>query len=218
MSPRLCLLVALMCCAHAALVPITLRAAVVNQPPFALLTQGSGSARAISVVGLFPELFRAILTEAGYAVTMTFDVPPDGESGSLVNGTWTGAMLELVEGRADCFLGSMSISASRLNAVQFATPLHQNTLAVLINQPQSLFTIWAFFLPCVRALSLFFACALTLHSVLQCPCGACCWPRPSSWRPPCSLSMRSAHLVRARHPILLSPPKLLRANCCSRAF
>ena len=35
-----------------------------------------------------PKKAKRLLTEAGYAVTMTFNVPPDGESGSLVNGTY----------------------------------------------------------------------------------------------------------------------------------
>lgn len=92
----------------------------------------------------------AVFNEAGFpagAATYALYTSPGGESGSLVNGSWTGAMGELVSGRADMFWGSLSISSSRYNAVQFSAAFHQNTLSVLIRAPQSQATIWAFFLP-----------------------------------------------------------------------
>jgi hypothetical protein len=125
-------------------IPITLTCVGIEQPPYSLLSTSSGLTTAS---GLYPILYDAILKEAGYAPSITYYPSPDGSSGSLVNGIWTGGVGEMVAGRANCFCGSLSISQSRFNVLQFTTPFRENRLAVLTKTGASTFTVWAFFLP-----------------------------------------------------------------------
>lgn len=79
--------------------------------------------------GYVLKIFDAISKEVGF--TYDLYITPDGYFGSFMNGTWNGMIKQVVEGKADVAIHSISVTAKRATAVEFTTGFDVSTMVII---------------------------------------------------------------------------------------
>ena len=96
--------------------------------------------------GMFAEVFFALQGVLNFTFILTR--PPDGQWGSLQSdGTWTGMVRELQEGRADIAATDFTVTRARSDVITFAQPITQIYHSLFIQNPSGTFNYMAYIEP-----------------------------------------------------------------------
>ncbi|XP_070563525.1 glutamate receptor 2-like [Ptychodera flava] len=85
--------------------------------------------------GYIPDLLKLLAEEVPFQYTLK--LAKDGKYGTLVNGTWTGMIGELISGDADMAAAALIISSRRQEVVDFSKPFMSPGLTLLQKKPSS---------------------------------------------------------------------------------
>ena len=96
--------------------------------------------------GMFAEVFFALQGVLNFTFVLT--KPPDGQWGALQSdGTWTGMVRELQEGRADIAATDFTVTRARSDVITFAQPITQIYHSLFIQNPSGTFNYMAYIEP-----------------------------------------------------------------------
>lgn len=133
------------------------------QTPYVILDTSTG---VLQYSGFFPDLLAAVLAEIGSNASLNVYEAPDGTFGNaLASGNWTGAVGELISGRAEWFMGPLSITAARYQVIAFTPSFQEVGLSLLIQKPQAQSSIWGFFGPFSAQLWVLILCTTLIVSI-----------------------------------------------------
>ena len=84
--------------------------------------------------GLDVEIVNALAQYVNFQIDYTS--PPDGDWGTVVNGSWTGLIKQLMDGDADIAIGCVTITSAREKVVDFTIPYMQDMLTFISPLPK----------------------------------------------------------------------------------
>ena len=116
-------------------------------------------------IGYFIDVFNLLEREMGF--TYDLYVVPDGAYGAIIDGRWNGMIGELVDGRADIALQSLSVTYQRLKVVEFVPYLLTSNFGLIrsiskTHKEQSFKIRWDFATALPTMLATSFLCATIL--------------------------------------------------------
>ena len=94
------------------------RVCALHDPPNLYIDNRTGTPQ---YSGFYYDLINLVFQTAGYAPNFNFYVVPDNNFGALVNGSWNGAMGEMLYNKSDLFAGLLNPTLTRLSSgIQFS--------------------------------------------------------------------------------------------------
>lgn len=93
-------------------------------------------------------LFGRIIRELSATLNFTIDVVSEVEEYGLWNSkknVWSGAVGEILAGRADISISDFSMTSDRSDVVDFTFPLVISTNSLYIKKPEAFSIVWLFY-------------------------------------------------------------------------
>ena len=144
---------------------LDLRVCALNDPPNLLIDNTTGTPQ---YSGFYYDLINLVFQTAGYAPNFTFYVVPDNNFGAFRNGSWNGAVGEMLSNKSDLFAGLLNPTLQRFNSgIKFSRSVQQGGYVILVRQPKfevdpfSIFNpftlkLWGLLLGTIMAMSIIF--------------------------------------------------------------
>ncbi|XP_076464732.1 putative glutamate receptor [Babylonia areolata] len=96
--------------------------------------------------GLCIDMLKALAHSLNF--TYVLQQPPDGQYGSIENGSWTGLVRMLKDKKAQLVVAPIAVNELRATVVDFSTPFYQDYTGVLFKRPDPALHKWkTYFMP-----------------------------------------------------------------------